>query len=211
MEFENDENDENRFEGFSEYLDHNNSNNNSNTVKRENQIKNGNNIIFENSDEDEEFHSKTELNHDIKKIKIGKKKEKNENKENKTFIKKKTVRKKEKDDQIIKKKKSGCVSKTNTEIDYEAIKKKNQKKFDDKYYNNYNNMNEDYLDMYGGNEEGNKPEGLDEMMNDLDDVDVNQRKPAYTCQNNSNLSQTLNMIITSDVNMNTNNNNDNNN
>ena len=211
MEFENDENDENRFEGFSEYLDHNNSNNNSNTVKRENQIKNGNNIIFENSDEDEEFHSKTELNHDIKKIKIGKKKEKKENKENKTFIKKKTIRKKEKDDQIIKKKKSGCVSKTNTEIDYEAIKKKNQQKFDDKYYNNYNNMNEDYLDMYGGNEEGNKPEGLDEMMNDLDDVDVNQRKPAYTCQNNSNLSQTLNMIITSDVNMNTNNNNDNNN
>ncbi len=211
MEFENDENDENRFEGFSEYLDHNNSNNNSNTVKRENQIKNGNNIIFENSDEDEEFHSKTELNHDIKKIKIEKKKEKKENKENKTFIKKKTIRKKEKDDQIIKKKKSGCVSKTNTEIDYEAIKKKNQQKFDDKYYNNYNNMNEDYLDMYGGNEEGNKPEGLDEMMNDLDDVDVNQRKPAYTCQNNSNLSQTLNMIITSDVNMNTNNNNDNNN
>ena len=208
MEFEIDENDENRFEGFSEYLDHNNSNNNSNTVKRENLIKNGNNIIFENSDEDEEFHSKTELNHDIKKIKIAKKKE---NKENKIFIKKKTIRKKEKDDQIIKKKKSGCVSKTNTEIDYEAIKKKNQKKFDDKYYNHYNNMNEDYLDMYGGNEEGNKPEGLDEMMNDLDDVDVNQRKPAYTCQNNSNLSQTLNMIITSDVNMNTNNNNDNNN
>ena len=211
MEFENDENDENIIAGFYEYLNHNNSNNNSNTVKRENLIKNGNNIIFENSDEDEEFHSKTELNHDIKKIKIGKKKEKNENKENKTFIKKKTVRKKEKDDQIIKKKKSGCVSKTNTEIDYEAIKKKNQQKFDDKYYNNYNNMNEDYLDMYGGNEEGNKPEGLDEMMNDLDDVDVNQRKPAYTCQNNSNLSQTLNMIITSDVNMNTNNNNDNNN
>ena len=205
MEFENDENDENIIEGFSDYLNHNNSNNNSNTVKRENQIKNGNNIIFENSDEDEEFHSKTELNHDIKKIKIEKKKE------NKTFIKKKTIRKKEKDDQIIKKKKSGCVSKTNTEIDYEAIKKKNQQKFDDKYYNNYNNMNEDYLDMYGGNEEGNKPEGLDEMMNDLDDVDVNQRKPAYTCQNNSNLSQTLNMIITSDVNMNTNNNNDNNN
>ena len=211
MEFENDENDENIFEGFSEYLDHNNSNNNSNTVKRENLIKNGNNIIFVNSDEDEEFHSKTELNHDIKKIKIEKKKEKKENKENKTFIKKKTIRKKEKDDQIIKKKKSGFVSKTNTEIDYEAIKKKNQQKFDDKYYNNYNNMNEDYLDMYGGNEEGNKPEGLDEMMNDLDDVDVNQRKPAYTCQNNSNLSQTLNMIITSDVNMNTNNNNDNNN
>ena len=208
MEFENDENDENRFEGFSEYLDHNNSNNNSNTVKRENLIKNGNNIIFENSDEDEEFHSKTELNHDIKKIKIAKKKE---NKENKIFIKKKTIRKKEKDDQIIKKKKSGCVSKTNTEIDYEAIKKKNQKKFDDKYYNHYNNMNEDYLDMYEGNEEGNKPEGLDEMMNDLDDVDVNQRNPAYTCQNNSNLSQTLNMMITSDVNMNTNNNNDNNN
>ena len=208
MEFENDENDENIIEGFSDYLNHNNSKNNSNTVKRENQIKNGNNIIFENSDEDEEFHSKTELNHDIKKIKIEKKKE---NKENKTFIKKKTIRKKEKDDQIIKKKKSGCVSKTNTEIDYEAIKKKNQQKFDDKYYNNYNNMNEDYLDMYGGNEEGNKPEGLDEMMNDLDDVDVNQRKPAYTCQNNSNLSQTLNMIITSDVNMNTNNNNDNNN
>ena len=208
MEFENDENDENIIEGFSDYLNHNNSKNNSNTVKRENQIKNGNNIIFENSDEDEEFHSKTELNHDIKKIKIEKKKE---NKENKTFIKKKTIRKKEKDDQIIKKKKSGCVSKTNTEIDYEAIKKKNQQKFDDKYYNHYNNMNEDYLDMYGGNEEGNKPEGLDEMMNDLDDVDVNQRKPAYTCQNNSNLSQTLNMIITSDVNMNTNNNNDNNN
>ena len=208
MGFENDENDENIFEGFSDYLNHNNSNNNSNTVKRENQIKNGNNIIFEKSDEDEEFHSKTELNHDIKKIKIEKKKE---NKENKTFIKKKTIRKKEKDDQIIKKKKSGCVSKTNTEIDYEAIKKKNQQKFDDKYYNNYNNMNEDYLDMYGGNEEGNKQEGLDEMMNDLDDVDVNQRKPAYTCQNNSNLSQTLNMIITSDVNMNTNNNNDNNN
>ena len=208
MEFENDENDEKIFEGFSDYLNHNNSNNNSNTVKRENQIKNGNNIIFENSDEDEEFHSKTELNHDIKKIKIEKKKE---NKENKTFIKKKTIRKKEKDDQIIKKKKSGFVSKTNTEIDYEAIKKKNQQKFDDKYYNHYNNMNEDYLDMYGGNEEGNKPEGLDEMMNDLDDVDVNQRKPAYTCQNNSNLSQTLNMIITSDVNMNTNNNNDNNN
>ncbi len=211
MEFENDENDENIFEGFSDYLNHNNSNNNSNTVKRENLIKNGNNIIFENSDEDEEFHSKTELNHDIKKIKIEKKKEKKENKENKTFIKKKTIRKKEKDDQIIKKKKSGFVSKTNTEIDYEAIKKKNQQKFDDKYYNHYNNMNEDYLDMYGGNEEGNKPEGLDEMMNDLDDVDVNQRKPAYTCQNNSNLSQTLNMIITSDVNMNTNNNNDNNN
>ena len=211
MEFENDENDENIFEGFSDYLNHNNSNNNSNTVKRENLIKNGNNIIFENSDEDEEFHSKTELNHDIKKIKIEKKKEKKENKENKTFIKKKTIRKKEKDDQIIKKKKSGCVSKTNTEIDYEAIKKKNQQKFDDKYYNHYNNMNEDYLDMYEGNEEGNKPEGLDEMMNDLDDVDVNQRKPAYTCQNNSNLSQTLNMIITSDVNMNTNNNNDNNN
>ena len=208
MEFENDENDENIIAGFSDYLNHNNSNNYSNTVKRENKIKNGNNIIFENSDEDEEFHSKTELNHDIKKIKIEKKKE---NKENKTFIKKKTIRKKEKDDQIIKKKKSGCVSKTNTEIDYEAIKKKNQQKFDDKYYNNYNNMNEDYLDMYGGNEEGNKPEGLDEMMNDLDDVDVNQRKPAYTCQNNSNLSQTLNMIITSDVNMNTNNNNDNNN
>lgn len=208
MEFENDENDENIIEGFSDYLNHNNSKNNSNTVKRENQIKNGNNIILENSDEDEEFHSKTELNHDIKKIKIEKKKE---NKENKTFIKKKTIRKKEKDDQIIKKKKSGCVSKTNTEIDYEAIKKKNQQKFDDKYYNHYNNMNEDYLDMYGGNEEGNKPEGLDEMMNDLDDVDVNQRKPAYTCQNNSNLSQTLNMIITSDVNMNTNNNNDNNN
>ena len=208
MEFENDENEENIIAGFYEYLNHNNSNNNSNTVKRENQIKNGNNIIFEKSDEDEEFHSKTELNHDIKKIKIEKKKE---NKENKTFIKKKTIRKKEKDDQIIKKKKSGCVSKTNTEIDYEAIKKKNQQKFDDKYYNNYNNMNEDYLDMYGGNEEGNKPEGLDEMMNDLDDVDVNQRKPAYTCQNNSNLSQTLNMIITSDVNMNTNNNNDNNN
>ena len=208
MEFENDENDENIIAGFRDYLNHNNSNNNSNTVKRENQIKNGNNIIFENSDEDEEFHSKTELNHDIKKIKIEKKKE---NKENKTFIKKKTIRKKEKDDQMIKKKKSGCVSKTNTEIDYEAIKKKNQQKFDDKYYNNYNNMNEDYLDMYGGNEEGNKPEGLDEMMNDLDDVDVNQRKPAYTCQNNSNLSQTLNMIITSDVNMNTNNNNDNNN
>ena len=208
MEFENDENDENIIAGFYEYLNHNNSNNNSNTVKRENQIKNGNNIIFEKSDEDEEFHSKTELNHDIKKIKIEKKKE---NKENKTFIKKKTIRKKEKDDQIIKKKKSGCVSKTNTEIDYEAIKKKNQQKFDDKYYNHYNNMNEDYLDMYEGNEEGNKPEGLDEMMNDLDDVDVNQRKPAYTCQNNSNLSQTLNMIITSDVNMNTNNNNDNNN
>ena len=208
MEFENDENDENIIAGFRDYLNHNNANNNSNTVKRENQIKNGNNIILENSDEDEEFHSKTELNHDIKKIKIEKKKE---NKENKTFIKKKTIRKKEKDDQIIKKKKSGCVSKTNTEIDYEAIKKKNQQKFDDKYYNNYNNMNEDYLDMYGGNEEGNKPEGLDEMMNDLDDVDVNQRKPAYTCQNNSNLSQTLNMIITSDVNMNTNNNNDNNN
>ena len=208
MEFENDENDENIIAGFSDYLNHNNSNNYSNTVKRENKIKNGNNIIFENSDEDEEFHSKTELNHDIKKIKIEKKKE---NKENKTFIKKKTIRKKEKDDQIIKKKKSGCVSKTNTEIDYEAIKKKNQQKFDDKYYNHYNNMNEDYLDMYGGNEEGNKPEGLDEMMNDLDDVDVNQRKPAYTCQNNSNLSQTLNMIITSDVNMNTNNNNDNNN
>ena len=208
MEFENDENDENIIAGFRDYLNHNNSNNNSNTVKRENLIKNGNNIIFENSDEDEEFHSKTELNHDIKKIKIEKKKE---NKENKTFIKKKTIRKKEKDDQMIKKKKSGCVSKTNTEIDYEAIKKKNQQKFDDKYYNNYNNMNEDYLDMYGGNEEGNKPEGLDEMMNDLDDVDVNQRKPAYTCQNNSNLSQTLNMIITSDVNMNTNNNNDNNN
>ena len=208
MEFENDENDENIIAGFYEYLNHNNSNNNSNTVKRENQIKNGNNIILENSDEDEEFHSKTELNHDIKKIKIEKKKE---NEENKTFIKKKTVRKKEKDDQIIKKKKSGCVSKTNTEIDYEAIKKKNQQKFDDKYYNHYNNMNEDYLDMYGGNEEGNRPEGLDEMMNDLDDVDVNQRKPAYTCQNNSNLSQTLNMIITSDVNMNTNNNNDNNN
>ena len=208
MEFENDENDENIIAGFRDYLNHNNSNNNSNTVKRENQIKNGNNIIFEKSDEDEEFHSKTELNHDIKKIKIEKKKE---NKENKTFIKKKTIRKKEKDDQMIKKKKSGCVSKTNTEIDYEAIKKKNQKKFDDKYYNHYNNMNEDYLDMYGGNEEGNKPEGLDEMMNDLDDVDVNQRKPAYTCQNNSNLSQTLNMIITSDVNMNTNNNNDNNN
>ena len=208
MEFENDENDENIIAGFRDYLNHNNSNNNSNTVKRENQIKNGNNIIFEKSDEDEEFHSKTELNHDIKKIKIAKKKE---NKENKIFIKKKTIRKKEKDDQIIKKKKSGCVSKTNTEIDYEAIKKKNQQKFDDKYYNHYNNMNEDYLDMYGGNEEGNKPEGLDEMMNDLDDVDVNQRKPAYTCQNNSNLSQTLNMIITSDVNMNTNNNNDNNN
>ena len=208
MEFENDENDENIIAGFRDYLNHNNSNNNSNTVKRENQIKNGNNIIFEKSDEDEEFHSKTELNHDIKKIKIEKKKE---YKENKIFIKKKTIRKKEKDDQIIKKKKSGCVSKTNTEIDYEAIKKKNQQKFDDKYYNNYNNMNEDYLDMYGGNEEGNKPEGLDEMMNDLDDVDVNQRKPAYTCQNNSNLSQTLNMIITSDVNMNTNNNNDNNN
>ena len=208
MEFENDENDENIIAGFSDYLNHNNSNNYSNTVKRENKIKNGNNIIFEKSDEDEEFHSKTELNHDIKKIKIEKKKE---NKENKTFIKKKTIRKKEKDDQMIKKKKSGCVSKTNTEIDYEAIKKKNQQKFDDKYYNHYNNMNEDYLDMYGGNEEGNKPEGLDEMMNDLDDVDVNQRKPAYTCQNNSNLSQTLNMIITSDVNMNTNNNNDNNN
>ena len=208
MEFENDENDENIIAGFRDYLNHNNSNNNSNTVKRENLIKNGNNIIFEKSDEDEEFHSKTELNHDIKKIKIEKKKE---YKENKIFIKKKTIRKKEKDDQIIKKKKSGCVSKTNTEIDYEAIKKKNQKKFDDKYYNHYNNMNEDYLDMYGGNEEGNKPEGLDEMMNDLDDVDVNQRKPAYTCQNNSNLSQTLNMIITSDVNMNTNNNNDNNN
>ena len=167
MEFENDENDENIIAGFRDYLNHNNSNNNSNTVKRENQIKNGNNIIFENSDEDEEFHSKTELNHDIKKIKIEKKKE---NKENKTFIKKKTIRKKEKDDQIIKKKKSGCVSKTNTEIDYEAIKKKNQKKFDDKYYNHYNNMNEDYLDMYEGNEEGNKPEGLDEMMNDLDDA-----------------------------------------
>ena len=211
MEFENDENDENIIAGFDDYLKHNNSNNNSNTVKRENLIKNGNNIIFENSDEDEEFHSKTELNHDIKKIKIEKKKEKKENKENKTFIKKKTIRKKEKDDQMIKKKKSGCVSKTNTEMDYEAIKKKNQQKFDDKYYNHYNNMNEDYLDMYGGNEEGNKPEGLDEMMNDLDDVDVNQRKPAYTCQNNSNLSQTLNMIITSDVNMNTNNNNDNNN
>ena len=208
MEFENDENDENIIAGFRDYLNHNNSNNNSNTVKRENQIKNGNNVILENSDEDEEFHSKTELNHDIKKIKIEKKKE---NKENKTFIKKKTIRKKEKDDQIIKKKKSGCVSKTNTEIDYEAIKKKNQQKFDDKYYNHYNNMNEDYLDMYEGNEEGNKPEGLDEMMNDLDDVDVNQRKPAYTCQNNSNLSQTLNMLITSDVNMNTNNNNDNNN
>ena len=208
MEFENDENDENIIAGFSDYLNHNNSNNYSNTVKRENKIKNGNNIILENSDEDEEFHSKTELNHDIKKIKIEKKKE---NKENKTFIKKKTIRKKEKDDQMIKKKKSGCVSKTNTEIDYEAIKKKNQQKFDDKYYNHYNNMNEDYLDMYEGNEEGNKPEGLDEMMNDLDDVDVNQRKPAYTCQNNSNLSQTLNMIITSDVNMNTNNNNDNNN
>ena len=208
MEFENDENDENIIAGFRDYLNHNNSNNNSNTVKRENQIKNGNNIIFEKSDEDEEFHSKTELNHDIKKIKIEKKKE---NKENKTFIKKKTIRKKEKDDQMIKKKKSGCVSKTNTEIDYEAIKKKNQKKFDDKYYNHYNNMNEDYLDMYEGNEEANKPEGLDEMMNDLDDVDVNQRKPAYTCQNNSNLSQTLNMIITSDVNMNTNNNNDDNN
>ena len=205
MEFENDENDENIIAGFRDYLNHNNSNNNSNTVKRENQIKNGNNIIFEKSDEDEEFHSKTELNHDIKKIKIEKKKE------NKTFIKKKTVRKKEKDDQIIKKKKSGFVSKTNTEIDYEVIKKKNQQKLDDECYNHYNNMNEDYLDMYEGNEEGNKPEGLDEMMNDLDDVDVNQRKPAYTCQNNSNLSQTLNMIITSDVNMNTNNNNDNNN
>lgn len=208
MEFENDENEENIIAGFDDYLKHNNYNNNSNTVKRENLIKNGNNIIFENSDEDEEFHSKTELNHDIKKIKIAKKKE---NKENKIFIKKKTIRKKEKDDQIIKKKKSGFVSKTNTEIDYEVIKKKNQQKLDDKNYNNYNNMNEDYFDMYEGNEEGNKPEGLDEIMNDLDDVDVNQKKPAYTCQNNSNLSQTLNMLITSDVNMNTNNNNDNNN
>ena len=27
-------------------------------------------------------------------------------------------------------------------------------------YNHYNNMNEDYLDMYEGNEESNKPEGL---------------------------------------------------
>ena len=113
MEFENDENDENKIEGFDDYLNHNNSNNNSNTVKRENLIKNGNNIIFENSDEDEEFHSKTELNHDIKKIKIAKKKE---NKENKIFIKKKTIRKKEKDDQIIKKKKSGFVSKTNMKL-----------------------------------------------------------------------------------------------
>ena len=80
MEFENDENDENIIAGFYDYLNHNNSNNNSNTVKRENQIKNGNNIILENSDEDEEFHSKTELNHDIKKIKIEKKKENKENK-----------------------------------------------------------------------------------------------------------------------------------
>ena len=49
-------------------------------------------------------------------------------------------------------------------------------------------------------EEQNNHEGLCDTMNEFD-CKVNQQKPAYTYQENSDLQEALDMFITSDVNI----------
>ena len=149
---------------------------------------------FENLGEVEKY-SKTELNKKNKTFKTNKKKEKE--KEDVTtisFIKKKTSRK---IDENIKKKKNP-IFKTKTEInDYEIIKEKNKEDFEE--FGGYKDYGEDYIDVYGGEQD--KNEGLSNTLGYFDaDVKVNQSKNAYECKTNVDISEGLNMFISSEMN-----------
>ena len=179
---------------YNEFIDNNFKN--SASFKRENH-NNFNRInSLENEEEEEDKnHSKTELNKNgiNKKILINLEKKNENNPHEINFINKKTVRKNE-GDKKLKKKKSSYI-KTKTEIDKQNIKEKNKINFEELY--NYHNNEENYINMY---EEQNNHEGLCDTMNEFD-CKVNQQKPAYTYQENSDLQEALDMFITSDVNI----------
>ena len=194
---DNNENEKDIFgEDYNDFINNNN-NKNSASVKRDDHI-NFNRLNSLENDEDEEDdknYSKTELNKNGIKNKILVKLEKNnENNPNEIrFMNKKTVRKKD-EDKKIKKKKSEYI-KTRTEIDKQIMKEKSKINFEELY--NYHNNEENYINIY--EDQNNNLEGLCNTMNEFD-FKVNQQKPAYTYQENSDMQEALDMFITSDVN-----------
>ena len=194
---DNNENEKDIFgEDYNEFINDNHKKNSA-SVKRDDH-NNFNRIEgFENDEDEEEDDknfSKTELNKKGLQNKILIKLEKNNqnNPHEIRFTNKKTVRKND-GDKKIKKKKSEYV-KTRTEIDKQIIQEKNKINFEEIF--NYHNNDENYLNIY---EEQNNQEGLYNTMNEFD-FKVNQQKPAYTYQENSDMQEALDMFITSDVN-----------
>jgi len=194
---DNNENEKDIFgEDYNDFINNNN-NKNSASVKRDDHI-NFNRLNSLENDEDEEDdknYSKTELNKNGIKNKILVKLEKNNenNPHEIRFMNKKTVRKKD-EDKKIKKKKSEYI-KTRTEIDKQIMKEKSKINFEELY--NYHNNEENYINIY--EDQNNNLEGLCNTMNEFD-FKVNQQKPAYTYQENSDMQEALDMFITSDVN-----------
>ena len=194
---DNNENEKDIFgEDYNDFINNNN-NKNSASIKRDDHI-NFNRLNSLENDEDEEDdknYSKTELNKNGIKNKILVKLEKNNenNPHEIRFMNKKTVRKKD-EDKKIKKKKSEYI-KTRTEIDKQIMKEKSKINFEELY--NYHNNEENYINIY--EDQNNNLEGLCNTMNEFD-FKVNQQKPAYTYQENSDMQEALDMFITSDVN-----------
>lgn len=163
--------------------------------------------LFEKIEEKEfeNFHHQTELNKDDKK---GKEKPKTKHKksfageslkDSSNILKRKTTREyeekgKKKDKNKKTKSKMDSIPKNpRTELNYEDIKKENEKKI-------YEAFNQDqFYDMY----EERSPEAGDllNLMNEEEaNAEVNKNKPSYYTQVNSNIPETFNMIISSEVN-----------